>query len=97
MSKEQIDEMARVIAEVQYLGGLEQKVAQLLFEKGYRKQSEGEWIAEKSITESKRGRTIHSTVYRCSLCDAPNGRKKDHFCRWCGASMVASMMKGGAE
>lgn len=44
MKKErQIEEMARVIAEVQYLGGLEQKVAQILFEKGYRKQSE--WIS----------------------------------------------------
>ena len=37
---EQIEEMVRVIAEVQYLGGLEQKVARLLFEKGYRKASE---------------------------------------------------------
>ena len=40
MSKEQIEEMGKVVAEVQYLGGLEQKVAELLYDKGYRKQSE---------------------------------------------------------
>ena len=42
MSKEQIEEMAKVIAEVQYLGGLEEKVAEHLYNAGYRKN---EWIS----------------------------------------------------
>ena len=40
--KEQIEEMARLVADVQYLGGLEEKVAERLYNAGYRKQ---EWIS----------------------------------------------------
>ena len=45
------------------------------------------WQETTHITESKRGREIHSTLYNCSNCYAPNGRRKDNFCRWCGAKM----------
>lgn len=45
------------------------------------------WKATTHITESKRGREIHSKLYNCSNCDAPNGRKKSSFCHWCGAKM----------
>ena len=45
------------------------------------------WKATTHITESKRGREIHSTLYNCSNCDAPNGRKKSSYCHWCGAKM----------
>lgn len=41
MSREkQIEEMAKVVAEVQYLGGLEEKVAEHLYNAGYRNQLE---------------------------------------------------------
>ena len=77
----QIEGMARVIAEVQYLGGLEQKVAKLLFEKGYRKQSEGEW---------KRGDMPTYGGYKCSACGGNTLHYKANYCPNCGAKM-----KGG--
>ena len=45
------------------------------------------WKETTHITESKRGRKIHSKLYNCSNCDAPNGRKKSSYCHWCGAKM----------
>lgn len=45
------------------------------------------WKETTHITESKRGREIHSKLYNCSNCDAPNGRKKSSYCHWCGARM----------
>ena len=45
------------------------------------------WQEITHITESKRGREIHSKLYNCSNCDAPNGRKKSSYCHWCGAKM----------
>ena len=47
----------------------------------------GYWKETTHITESKRGREIHSKLYNCSNCDAPNGRKKSSYCHWCGAKM----------
>ena len=85
MSREkQIEEMARVIDEVQYLGGLEQKVAQLLFERGYRKQSEGEWIVSGMFDD----------FFKCSSCGDIHPWQtaiEYKFCPNCGAKM-----KGGA-
>ncbi len=51
------------------------------------------WEETTHITESKRGREIHSTLYDCSYCHAPNGRRKDLFCRWCGAKMDGERKK----
>ena len=45
------------------------------------------WKKTTHITESKRRREIHSKLYNCSYCDAPNGRKKSSYCHWCGAKM----------
>lgn len=53
----------------------------------YRKQSEGEWVANPHISISKRGRTIHYATYKCSVCGKWNGRKKQKYCPNCGAKM----------
>ena len=45
------------------------------------------WKATTHITVSKKGREIHSKLYNCSNCDAPNGRKRSSYCHWCGAKM----------
>ena len=45
------------------------------------------WKVTTHITESKSHREIHSKLYNCSYCDAPNGRKKSSYCHWCGAKM----------
>ena len=45
------------------------------------------WKETTHTTISKRNREIHSKLYNCSYCNAPNGRKKSSFCHWCGAKM----------
>ena len=67
-----------------------EQIAETLYNAGYRKQSEGEWIERDCITESKRGRTIHYSTQKCSVCGKWNGRHKNNFCPHCGAKM-----KGG--
>ena len=52
------------------------------------------WKETNHITESKRGREIHSNLYNCSNCDAPNGRKKSSYCHWCGAKMDGERKEG---
>ena len=91
--EKQIKEMANIVSEVQYLGGLEEKVAERLYNAGYRKQKEGEWKLE------------HETYGKmiCSVCgkECPTERKPDPyedyqmtdfyvkspFCPNCGAKM----------
>lgn len=71
---------------------LTRQIAVELFNAGYRKQSEGEWVANRHISVSKRSRTIHYETYKCSVCGTWNGRHRQNFCPNCGAHM-----KGGAE
>lgn len=48
----------------------------------------GKWIGEPSVTISaNKGRTIRSTIYKCSLCNKTNGRIKKLYCPNCGARM----------
>lgn len=83
MSKEkQIEEMARVIAEVQYLGGLEQKVAQLLFERGYLKKSEVEKAIQDGIRAFCEELEAEITADRDRAYDSiteRNRRKESHL------------------
>lgn len=47
----------------------------------------GYWEETESVTRSKNGREVHSTVYACSECHTSNGRKKANYCSECGADM----------
>ena len=84
MSKEQIEEMAKVLKGVSpweeaRLGYYESK-AEALYNAGYRKQSEGEWI------------TKDYTAY-CSACKIGRDIESQFgwtYCPYCGAKM-----KGG--
>ena len=60
-------------------------IAKALYEAGYRKQSEGEWIAKERII-----RSITALNYTCSVCGV-EGRCTP-YCPNCGAKM-----KGGDE
>ena len=82
MSKVQIDKIARIIASVQYLGGLEQKVAKILYENGCRVQNRGEW---KKVSDK-------SPRYHCTICNHLYNNAEYKYCPFCGAKM-----KGGAE
>lgn len=104
MSKEkQIDEMAKALNEETFGVNMQtladhlkpetiNKVAEYLYNAGYRKQKEGEWVANRHISVSKRNRTIHYETYKCSVCGTWNGRHRQKYCPNCGAKI-----KGGAE
>ena len=92
MSKEkQIEEMVSDLENHTCMSQFQAEIAsRMLYQLGYRKQSEGEWVANPHISISKRGRTIHYATLKCSVCGKWNGRKKQKYCPNCGAKM-----KGG--
>ena len=47
----------------------------------------GEWVTKDCISISKRGRTIHYSTYKCSVCGKWHGRHKQNYCPNCGAKM----------
>ena len=74
--------------------------AEWLYELGYRKQSEGEWIKQKPDPEAMRifhekglgnGMSLNSIYWTCSVCDNW-GIPHHKYCSSCGAKM-----KGGAK
>ena len=97
MSREkQIEEIAE---QIKYMTGSytsdAEDCATVLYEQmNYRKQSEGEWIANRHISVSKRNRTIHYETYKCSVCGTWNGRHKTNFCPNCGARMLKGENNG---
>ena len=93
MSKEKlIEEMAKVVKEHIHEETSMWKVYEVLYNAGYRKQSEGHWITTHCTNggKSPRGRTIIYKTFTCDVCNKSNGRRKTNFCPNCGAKM-----KGG--
>ena len=92
----QVEEMARVMVDsdnkdvADTLSLFFVRLSEALYNAGYRKQTEGEWLSTTNITISERGRRINSTLYICSACRKSNGRHKTNYCPHCGAKM-----KGG--
>jgi hypothetical protein len=92
MSREtQIEEMRKEVAKAHRFfledddyESLDDYIADELYNAGYRKQSEGEWVFN-------RGRTYGEPAYYCSLClEGASEYGYDKFCSNCGAKM-----KGG--
>lgn len=106
MSEEhkQIEEMAKVLCKnalTEYCASgrcsnqnclVNAKALETLYNAGYRKQSEGKWVANRHISVTKRNRTIHYETYKCSVCGTWNGRHRQNYCPNCGAKM-----KGGSK
>ena len=90
MSKDQINELKADLDTM--IGNSSQLKAEKLYAKGWRKQSEGEWVVKSLTSKSQRGRTINYSTYQCSVCGTWNGRHIQKYCHECGAKM-----KGGAE
>ena len=99
--QQQIDEIAECV-----LGGTTEyrlQVAELIYNKGYRKQSEGEWVVKAYPVDSDEVVILpyeehqHNEPF-CSICNAYallNGGEEyviSNYCPNCGAKM-----KGGAE
>ena len=92
MSKEQIEEMAKVIekrCDRDCIPSCDECIAQTLYNAGYRKQKEGEWETV--------GDDDEELIFRCSCCSEEYSCELDmqlfaKFCPNCGAKM-----KGGAE
>ena len=96
IEKQAIEEMERFIYENTDLSivDIAKNIAEELYNEGYRKQSEGEWIAKKEMY-----RTPSAKNYYCSICekgaifDSFMGTSRiTKYCPNCGAKM-----KGGAE
>lgn len=88
-SNKQIEEMANDLYENRPYSDLweedAQDIAKVLYNAGYRKQSEGEWI----WTEN--GNADYEKYWVCSNCKEHDFVKSE-FCPYCGAKM-----KGGEE
>ena len=63
------------------------KIAEAFVNKGWRKQSEGEWVVK----------NIFFAIYKCSICGAENLYKDGHACLSKFCSECGARMKGGAE
>ena len=98
MSKEkQIEEMAKVIDDMEEISYIESydevfvntnEIAKHLYNAGYRKQSEGEWIRQQGRPEAVCSNCGREVVYQV----VDNKWKFENFCPHCGLKM-----KGGAE
>ena len=92
MSREkQIEEMAtKMLIEVNRAGNeiSFKNLATSIYNAGYRKQSEGEWLEQ--VRVSKEGKPL-LRHYKCNLCGVYLATKAN-YCPNCGAKM-----KGGAE
>lgn len=94
--KKQIEEMAKDVTGSIVWCSLEDdfltvdgfRTAEALYEKGYRKQSEGEW---EEIEIPIHCEDDADVVYRCSSCGNCSD-SETNFCWYCGAKM-----KGGAH
>lgn len=87
MNKEkQIEKMAKVIQNVaeKHRGIWCTELAKVIYNAGYRKQSEGEWIVTR--TERAWNNAEYPTEFTCSVC----GRIQpfaERYCPDCGAKM----------
>ena len=83
---EKIEELGFIIRENAPLSTISSKdLAEVILDAGYRKQSEGEWIAKHLMSRSSRGRYTSYNTYTCNVCGKENGRRKTPFCPNCGA------------
>ena len=100
MSKDQqIEEMAKVIkSSLDGLGSgnfnftgaeISTMFAEHLYNAGYRKQIEGEWIEQIKTTTNIIGMTAHYIINFCSNCGYKIGaiRYRHKYCPNCGAKM----------
>jgi hypothetical protein len=99
--QKQIDEIAKVLKDytaqnhIMASHAILEDYAEVIYNAGYRKQSEGEW-RDRGVV--KRATTENAPIVECSecnitFCDLINNHYfMYHFCPNCGAKM-----KGGAE
>lgn len=89
MSKEQIEELKKDLDTM--VGNGSQLKAEKLYAKGWRKQSEGEWILHKPRRENR------NATYKCSVCGKLCSSYYNDVGEWKCCPHCMSKMKGGAE
>lgn len=99
IEKQAIEEMAKVIkSSLDGLGignfnftgdEISTMFAKALYNAGYRKQSDGEWIEQIKTTTNAKGMTANYTINFCSNCGYEIGtiRYRHKYCPNCGAKM----------
>lgn len=83
----EINELATEIYTLFRSRPMSRALARRLYDKGWRKQKEGEWVQQ--ISKDKNGRCFHYAP-SCSVCGYVDTEMTE-FCPMCGAKM-----KGGA-
>ena len=95
IAKEQIGEMSAIIYVGNQFRTSSVGIAEKLYNAGYRKQSEGEWVQGNDLPKDIKFIPLSSGLY-CSNClseaywDSDYGHQKFDYCPNCGAKM-----KGG--
>jgi RNA polymerase subunit RPABC4/transcription elongation factor Spt4 len=84
MSNKEIEELATEIYTLFRSHPMSKAMARHLYDKGWRKQKEGEWIKDEESKFEHR--------YHCSVCNFYLIGEPTKYCEDCGAKM-----KGGAE
>jgi hypothetical protein len=89
--KKQIEEMGFIIQENSSLSQISSEdVAESLYNAGYCKQREGEWVEDTEYYDDDYSECNVRKVFVCSKCGRTE-KRKEPYCN-CGAKM-----KGGAE
>ena len=82
------EKLVELLRDVQYLGGLEEKIADYLIANGVTVQKHGYW---ETVVEVKDnivcGNGIKIEYKRCSCCKNPAKFWDDDFCGNCGAKL----------
>lgn len=107
MSKEkQIEEMAKVIEQRcnrDCIPSCDECIAQTLYNAGYRKQSEGEWVVT-DVDSGSFGEYEPFIEFKCPKCESVYGIESGQYdwqygepIPWVSCPLCGAKMKGGAE
>ena len=82
------EELVELLRDVQYLGGLEEKIADHLLANGVTVQEHGYWETVVEVRDNTVcGNGAKIEYKRCSCCKNPAKFFEDDFCGNCGAKL----------
>lgn len=82
------ERLVELLRDVQYLGGLEEKIADHLIENGVTVQEHGYWETVVEVMDNTVcGNRVKIEYKRCSHCKTPAKFFEDDFCGNCGTKL----------